>query len=366
MSNFVDYAGSRQSLIKAMEPGTGFELSNMVPEMTEYRGFLTPSLITNILNPTFTPMMDNTFFYDESVTTAVMPNGKRYDDKGNIIGKDRPKQHRFGIPSSGLQYVVKNRDVKNKRIPGTQDMMTHEYLIAREQMKVMKAYDLYNEYNLAKVLMTDVMDPLDGGAYFTPPNYYTEIVGTPRGADTLMNLAGTDLSTYRSTIEDTKDAIVEEAARHGRTISGFVMLCGKDYFNGVRTLEENENLAREIRGIDLIQEETPILSAGGFENLRFLDGSDGVRYIKYSANVLTGTKLIADDKAVLIPLGVQDFFYVGLAPTDNDPDLCTQEGRNMYMWSEKNRQGYHFEVESNRLYGCKLPQLIARFDADAA
>lgn len=366
MTQYVDFKGERSSLLKAMEPGTGFELQNMVPEMTEYRGFLNPKTITNLLNPSFVPMNDNTFFYDEMVSTAVMPNGKRYDDKGKIMGKDRPKQHRFGIPSSGLQYVVKNRDVKNKRIPGTQDMMTHEYLIAREQVKVMGAYDLYNEYNLAKVLTTDVMDPLDGGQFFTPPNYYTDIVGTTRPAATLTNLAGTDLSTYRSLIEDKKDAITEEAARHNRSISGWVMICGKDYFNGVRTLEEQDNLAREIRGIDLIQEETQVLSDGTFANIRFLDGSDGVRYIKYSASILTGEKLIADDKAYLVPTGVSDLFYVGLAPTDNDPELCTQEGRTMYMWSEQNRQGYHFEVESNRLYGCKLPQLIGHFDADAS
>ena len=110
----------------------------------------------------------------------------------------------------------------------------------------------------------------------------------------------------------------------------------------------------------------PVLNDGEFANVRFLDGSDGVRYIKYTASILTGQKLIADDKAYLLPLGVENMFYMAFAPTDNDFTLCTQEARTMYMWSEQTRHGYHFEMESNCLYGNKLPHLIAHFDKDAA
>lgn len=364
MTKFVDFNGARSDLLKGMEPGAGFELELLVPEMVEYKGYLKPRLITNICNPSIVTLTDDTFKYDEGVMTAILPTGKRYDDLGGTTVKDRPKQHMFSIPSNGAQYTVKNRDVKNKRIPGTQDMMTHEYLIAREQTRIMDGYDLFNEFNFASLITSDVMNNNDGGAYYTSPNFYTEIVGTARGADTLMNLAGTDLDTYRGTIEDHKDAIAEEASRYGLAITGWTMLCGKDYFNGVRALEANENLAREIRGRDLAQEGTQVLSDGEFANIRFLEGSDGVQYIKYTASI-TGTKFIADDKAILIP-SVTDMFYMAFAPTDNDPDLCTQEARTMYMWSEKNMKGYHFAVERNCLYGCKYPQLIRRYDADAA
>lgn len=364
MTKQVNFDGSRASLIKGMERGSSFELENMVDEMVEYRGYLKPRLLTNIFNPSIIPMADNVFKYDQDVSTAMLPKGKRFDDRGPITQKDRPTQQMFEIPSNGAQYVIKNRDVKNKRIPGTGDMMTHEYLIAREQNRIMDGYDLFNEYNFGKLLTTDTMDNLDGGEFYTPANYYTDIVG---GSRTVINtnLAATDLSTYRGLVEDQRDRITEEAQRHGRNITGWVMICGKGYFEKVRALEEQENLAREIRGIDLAQEGTPTLSDGEFANLRFLDGSDGVRYIKYTASILTGTPLVASDKAYLVPLGVEDMFYIGLAPTDNDPDLCTQDGRTMYMWAEKNRSGYHFEVESNRIFGMKLPQLISHFDEAA-
>lgn len=365
MTKYVNLDGSRTELFKAMVPGSSFELEQIVPEMTEYRGYMVPQLLTNLCNPSIVTLTDDTFKYDSDTMTAALPEGKRYDDIGPTTLKDRPKQHLWQVPSTGIQFSVKNRDVKNKRIPGTNEMMSHEYLIAREQTRIARGYDLFNEFNFAKLLTADVMDNRDGGLYYTSPNFYTEIVGSPRGADTLVNLAGTDLSTYRSTIEDARDAIAEEAGRLGLTITGWTMVAGKDYFNGVRELEANENLAREIRGIDLAQEGTQVLSVDAFNNLRFLDGSDGVRYIRYGANILTGQKLIADDKAILIP-SVEGMFSMAFAPTDNDPDLCTQEARTMYTWTEKNRRGYHFAFERNCLYINRYPQLIKRFDADAA
>ena len=365
MTNFVDYSGQRASLIKGMEAGSSFELEQMVPEMLEYKGYLKPRLLTNIFNPSIHTLVDDVFKYDESISTAMMPAGKRYDAKGPITLKDRPGQQMFSVPSNGAQYVIKNRDVKNKRIPGTSDPMSHDFLKAREQNRIMDGYDLFNEYNFAKLLTTDTMDNRDGGAFFTPRNYYTDIVGTARPAKTNMNLAGTTLSAHTSTIEQKMDEVQELADRAGRTISGWVAVCGTNYFNAYRELEANENLAREIRGVDLAQEGTPVLSDGEFSNVRFLDGMSGVRYIKYSASILGGGPMIGADDMYLVPLGVEDMFYMAFAPTDNDPDLCTQEARTLYMWSEKNRAGYHFEVESNRLFGMKLPQLISTFDLNA-
>lgn len=364
MSKYVNFDGSRADLLKGMELGAGFELELLVPEMVEYRGYLKPRLITNICNPTIHTLTDDTFKYDEGVTTAILPSGKRYDDLGGTTVKDRPKQHMFSIPSNGAQYTVKNRDVKNKRIPATDQPMTHEYLIAREQTRIMDGYDLFNEFNFAKLITADVMDNNDGGEYYTSPNFYTEIVGSARPADTGVNLAGTSLSAYRSTIEDAMDSITEEASRYGLAVTGFTMVCGKDYFNGVRDLEANENLAREIRGRDLAQEGTQVLSDGEFANIRFMEGSDGARYVKYSASIIGGSPLIGAGKAILIP-SVTDMFYIAFAPTDNDRELCTQEARTMYMWSEANMKGYHFAVERNALYGCKYPQLIKRFDIGA-
>lgn len=362
MTKFASYSGSRVDLIKGMESGSSFELENMVPEMVEYRGYTKPRLLTNLLSPSVERMMDNVFKYDEGISTAALMDGKRFDDIGKTTKKDDVKQHLFRIGSRGGQYSIKNRDVKNKRIPGTTEPMTHEYLIAREQNRLMDGIDLLNELNLAKLITSDTMLSND---FFTSPNFYTEITGGARDPAQAMNLAGTDLPTYRSAIEDKIDAITEEADKYGRSITGWVMVCGKNYFNGVRALEEQENLAREIRGIDLIQEGTPVLSDGEFSNLRFLDGSDGVRYIKYTGSILSGQKLIADDAAYLIPLGVESMIYMAYAPTDRDFELCTQEARPFYMWSEQNRHGYHFEMESNCLYGNKLPQLISHFSASA-
>ena len=366
MSEIVNFEGNRAALLKGLQTGLGFELSEFVPSDTEYRGVLNPQLLTTLMAPKVNSHVDKIFSYDQEDDIGAMPSGKRFDDKGNILVKPNAKQHTFRIPSLGLQYTINCRDIANKRIPGTKDTpMSFEYITAREQNRVVGAFDRYNELSAGTLLTTDSVNALDSGLYYTAPNYYTELVGGSRAAPTFTSLATSTLSEYRDITEAVVDSLEEKAQIAGRSVSRWVMVCGKDYFNGVRDLEAQENLAREIRGKDLAQEGLDMLADGDYANIRTLEGSDGIIYIKYTASVLTGSKLIADDKGYLFPVGVENMFTIELAPADTMATVG-KEAEAMYMWRQENKRGMSFEVESNRVWMNRLPQLVHVFDKDAS
>ena len=346
---------SNLDLIKGFQAGASFELDYLVPEMTEYQGYSKPGLITSLLNPTIYREANDVFKYDVEGSTAIMPSGKRYDEVGASILKDTVSQQMFSIPSHGAQYSVKNRDIRNKRMPDGQPM-TEEYLIALQQVRMMDGLDLLNEREFASVLTTDSMTTL--GGTFAPRNYYNDLLGTGRGAKIDTDLGNTTLQAHTTTIEEAMDVAHEVADNFGRIITGFTAVCGRNYFNKYRQLEANDNLAREIRGVDLAQEGTPVLAGGDFPSRRFLEGQSGVNYVRASGTI--GSKLIGDNDMYLVP-SMNDNAYIAFAPTDRDRDLYNQEARTMYMWTKEDRHGLHVEMESNRLFGMKLPQVVTHF-----
>lgn len=365
MSNFpqAKLKSDISTFIKGLMTTNGSNLVEMRETDTEYNGILVPQIGTTILNPSINTHRGRSFIYDELTETGALPNGKLYNQKGDIMQKGSYKQHVWAIPSYGLTYAIHCADYAEKRKPGTTDQfMDFEFLNVREEMRAQQAFDLLNELNLMSVVTTDTPNFLDGGA-ITPPNYYTEIVGTSRPAATSVAFSGAidTLPEYVSLIEDNIDELAEIAAEKRRSVNQWVMLCGKNYFNAVRNLEAQVDLAREKIGTDLAQEGVPVMSDANYGNVRWIRGTDGVLYIKYDASII-GTRLIGANDAYLIPQGVQNMFSIELAPALT-LDTVNKEAQAMYMWSEESRREAAFEFESNRLYVNRLPQLIRKFTA---
>ena len=360
MTTQVKLNGAIAHLMKGMTSNTGSNLVELREVDTEYTGILVPQLLTTLMGFSTSNRKTRAFIYDDVAETGVLPNGKAYHDKGELIGKDGYSQHTFAIPSYGIQYAINCEDYAEKRKPGTTDQfMDLSYLDEREQRKVMKAFDLLSELNAGSLLTSDTPNFLDGGL-ITPPNFYTELVGGARPAATPVDFTAlASLGEYRDITEAAVDATEELVSTKQRSVSRYVMVCGKDFFNAVRTLEAQENLAREIRGIDLAQEGLPMMADGSFQNIRTFEGSDGIVYIKYSASIL-GTKLIADDDAYLIPVGMENAFVIEYAPAST-LDTINKEAQPMYMWSHEDRRQASFEFESNRLYMSRIPQAITHF-----
>lgn len=354
------------SLNKALGSGYNFGIDDIV--QAEYRGINKPRLLTQLMTNEFSvnSHRTNSFVYDIISTTAQLPAGKSYTAKGPDLDKDTAEQKSFVIPSFGLTWNVLPQDFLNKRKPGGApgEMMDAAYIVSQLSAKAETAWDLLNELAIAK-LITDDQNIVQNGPG-TQYTFHTEIFGSARTAAAFLDLANTDQQTIRNTMVDKRRLLEQRAALSGRSFRSVVCICGDDFFSERMALEEQAGIARDLRtAIDLASQRVPEISSGPATYDAFT-AIDGITYIRYGSEVIGGTKLIGDDKGYLIPVGVENMLSIELAPAVT-MSTVNQEAQAMYMWAkEDERLGIMTEIESNRLYFNRAPDLIIALDKDAS
>jgi len=340
----------------AVVDGNPFEY-NDVTDSTQ-RGPAKPKLLTALLGGVDKMMTTTAFVYDEITDTAQLPSGKSYTERGKTIKNDDAKQKIFAIPSFGLRANIRPADYANRRKPGTTEMMDEAYLIAKLTEKLDLGYILQDELGFAK-LLTEDKNLVDDGP-FTQYNFYTDIVGSSRPSKYVMSL--TDTSADHIKLQrDQKKALLEEISKSGETVSAIVEICGDTYFNERLEIERNESLGRPLRSnLDLASMEVNTSDWGStsFNYDWFKGDQDGIIYINYGAEILTGTKLIADTDAYMIPIGAKNFVGIAYAPAQTQTYVNT-EAMKRYSWSNSNEfEGVTLITEENKLFFDKNPRLI--------
>ena len=147
----------------------------------------------------------------------------------------------------------------------------------------------------------------------------------------------------------------------GATAGGFICICGDTFFNQRVEIEQATGIARELRStLDLASMPLPKTSfgAGSYPVDNFVGAQDGIHYINYGASIIAGSKLIGDDDAYMIPVGVSDWIVKAYAPAMTETYVNT-DALEMYSWTFTDEfQGTTQYFESNVLYANVRPQFI--------
>ncbi len=336
--------------------GNPFEYQD-VSEGTQ-KGPVVPKLLTALIGGTEQPGLTPVFQYDEETDTAQIPSGKRFDERGKDLTKDTAKQKYFGIPSFGLRVNISPADYANRRKPGTTDIMTEADWVAKMTTKADKAWMLHDELGFRDLLVSDT-NRVDGGP-FTEYNFYTDIIGSARGTAPSMELDNTAIDSI-TLLRTQKKELQTTLARYGDSASAMVVVCGDTFFEERLDIERNESLGRPLKStIDLASMEVDTSDWGSstFKYDWFKGDQDGLVYINYGAEIIAGTKLIADTYGFMIPVGVSNFMGKALAPAQTRSYVNT-EALSRYSWMNTNEfQGITIFMEENKLFFNKKPDLI--------
>lgn len=335
-----------------------FEMDDISPIVR--RTEAQPGLLTALLGGEVNVILGqtNVVKYDELTDTHQLPEGKAFDGFGPDLQKDKPRQLIYECGSFGLRSNVAPGDYSGKRIPGSMDLMDEAYLIDRMNMKAERSWMYFEELSLAQLLTTDTNITRNGPQPVY--NYYTDILGSARPAKISMQLGNSSVDHWQLFAEQL-DLLETDVEKTMNSMQMGLVICGKNFFNQRLDIEKQEGLARDIRGpLDLASMDVPISNFGsgnGKFQYQWFDSHDGLRYVRYSANIL-GTKMIGDNDAYLIPVGAENFMKKFYAPAQTRTYVNTT-AQTRYAWSkESERNGVTMMQESNVLPINVNPQLI--------
>ncbi len=343
-------------LMKAVSASTGdaYRMEDITSPII--RKPLKPGLLTAILTPFADYLQTDVFSFDNIEYSAQLPTGKSKTDVSEAsLTKDHPNKKFFQVPSFGLGYTLTPLDVAKRRKMGTNELLAVEDVIAEMEEKLGIAWDLHKELGLATLLTTD--QNIVSGGPFTQYNFHTEMTGGARGAATDMDLGSTTIEQFIAHQEQ-KELLEEELARYGLGAERIAVICGRTYFNSRLEIEKQEGLARDLKSTkDLVSELVPSMSDGSFSYSMF-ESHDGLIYIKYSANI-AGTKLIADEDAYMVPLGITENLITTAYAPALDMEYVNTVALPMYTYAKEDRRaGITVQTESNCLYANLRPKAV--------
>jgi hypothetical protein len=353
-------------LSKALGSGYSFGVNDIV--QAEFQAVNKPRLLTSLLMSEMdvNSHITNSFVYDVVQKSLQLPGGKSFTERGPDLDKDKAIQRAFTIPSFGLVWNVAPQDYRNKRRPGGApgELMDEAYVAGLMQEKAVDGWDVMNELAIATLITDDQNIVRDGpGTQYT---FHEEFFGTARPAAINLNLAGTTEMANRQTMVNLRRQLQQRVGLAGKSMRDVIVLAGDTFFQERMELEALNGLSREIRQAqDLASQRVPEITAGGM-NYDAFTGIDGTTYVNYGSSILAGTQLIDDDLAFMLPIGVENFMSIELAPAVTR-SYVNQEAQAMYMWTKVDeRAGVLAEMESNRLYMNRNPEFIIPLRRNAA
>lgn len=340
-----------------------FEMQDVTPIVQ--RQEVAPGLLTAILGGEANTinLETNTIKYDELEDTLQLPDGKRFDEFGKDIQKDKARQMIYEVGSFGWRGNVAPKDYANRRQPGTNELMDEAYLVSRMNMKSQKGWQQFMELAFAQLLTLDTN--ITRGGPMVEYNFYTDIVGGARPAKIDMDLDNNALDHFQAFAKQ-KSLLKQDLEKTFNSSSRIVVICGESFFDQRLLVEKQQGgggsltLNRDIQGLDLASMGVPMSSFGSGSSLydyQYFDSHDGLRYIKYDA-IITGTNLIGAADAYMVPVGAENFIKLVYAPAQTRQYVNTT-AQSVYGWSkEDDRNGVTMWTESNVLPIDVNPTLI--------
>lgn len=238
------------------------------------------------------------------------------------------------IPHIPHDDQIRPADIQGKRMPGSTDAET----LTRVRMQKMENLRMKQALTLEFLRMGAIKGIITGGSGNTIYNLYTEF-GLTIGdyqKDLALSVDGTEvpalLGSYKRQIEDDLEAGMG-------LITGWHCYCGTTFF---------DNLTSHPKVTDAFQYYT------SSQNMLRNDVREGFLYkgimfeeynSSFSLSDGTASKMVADTKAYLFPVGVPNMFRSYFAPADK-LDYVNTMGQEVYMFEYPGDKGKWIDLES--------------------
>lgn len=311
-----------------------------------------PDLITALISPSQVFLQTNVFEHDFTHYKNAMPSDKAYGERGEVIDA-RPvtDTHFHKVPSFGMQAHVRPEDVLRRRKAGTVDQLAAKAdVVAQDKASLLRGWDMMREVALASSIV-------NGTSYVpnaTVPSvdFYQEYTGAARP---VVTYTLSNLTVHPKVYGEQARRRILDNLYEGQRVSGFMVLCGKDFWNDLTTHPMWTQAMIERAGLD---GQDPLIKR--FENYKeqyqMIRFADNCVYVEYAGQI-GGAALIPDNKAYMIPIGVELFTEV-FAPAQTESYINTV-AQPEYMWEVSDEfSGTKIFTESNRLMVPFNPLLI--------
>lgn len=284
--------------------------------------------------------------------TGVFGDSRRGGPR-NFVGSESVITKPLATTFFTLDGVVRPTDLQNLRKWGTENELQDGDTAVRNIMERLRRY---HGALREKALMEAIK-----GANYAPNgtteayNYYTVFGQTQKTI--AFDLAGSSDPIAKA--EEAWGHIIDNAD-DGASSYEVIAICGTGFFAGL--------LANDVfQAAFTYQQDRPNplrdRVGGGSIYREFTYGN--VRYIEYRG-AFGGTKLVADDKAYFLPLGIMDHFAFYHSPADH-LDYMNTTGQETYMWIHRDPKGRKIDVESETSFICvnHRPELVVLADSGA-
>jgi hypothetical protein len=343
---------------KELAGGHKFTLEERISS-TEYHTFLIPDLLTNLLSPVVTPHDGTTFQWDVVTKTVQKVSGKSYSQDGPSLTLDTASQREASIPAFGVSYELSGTDVNRRRKAGAYPTIKEAIadLMSDQAMKMMNAYDIFNEDALIDLIVND--RNIVAGGPFQQYNWSTVYTGAVRPAAIDLDVGAASASEVRNAFYAALDKGNEALRRRGLRASGWMHVCGENMFNGLADVEASLGDAYDIRPtLNLAVEGIPSMMVSTHNYRWFRANQTGVLHILYKASMDGVNTAIDTEDGYLIPIGVENMFTIELAPDVDLTNTDTPLAQPMYMYYEQTRHELRVASSTNRLFMCRVPEAI--------
>ncbi len=356
MANFnVDI---KKELVRA--EGAGFQLQdqhNAVNMGTDIRPELLTALMggANLVNKVYG--QTSVFQYDETKYTPQLVNGKRFDERGKDIGKDKAVTRYYEIGSKGIRLNVAPEDYDGRSKPGTNELLTEADVLADQIMKAQEAFVLETELEYGQLLTAGTNRTAGGPA--ASYDFHQDILGSARAAATTIDFASTTVDPHE-VVRKQKNLLANKLAKYGLSADGYMVIAGENFMDAAYEAEKLESLGRPLRStLDLASQAVPTIDSNGYRFDNFLSELSGVEYVRYGSNIIAGEKIIGDNDAYMIPLISGEGMVKEVYAPAKVRGIVNTQAMGMYSWFYTDDfAGVTGFYEQNKLTALVRPDLI--------
>lgn len=247
----------------------------------------------------------------------------------------------FRIPHLPQRATIMADEVQNVRAFGSEDQAEGVQNVVRNHQQIHRDnIDATIEFHRAGALQGLIKDA-DGSTMY---NLFTEF-----GVSQQSHVIALATDATKTLQEVTKAKRKSEITLGGQMVSGYVALCGADFFDGLTGNKKIEEAYNRWMDSEFLRTD----NRAGFP-------FGGVQWAEYRGNV-SGQAYVPATEAFLVPMGVPDMFITRFAPADY-VEAANTIGLPYYS---KQRpmdfdKGIELESQSNPISLCTRPRAVIK------
>lgn len=274
----------------------------------------------------------NTVTLESKAGTVAVVNDQKRGTRAQVGKDDVSTIRAFATTHHPYDDALFASELQGRRAYGTQDQPdTEANAIATKLARIRMAHAQTLELARAKTLVLGTQWAPNGTV---SEDFYATFGITRKEVDCVLGTATTEVGEkIQESVAHIQDNILS-----GEVITGFVVLCGTNFFN---KLVRQANVKEAYKFYASTQEG----QRNGYRSGRYrIFEYQSVKFIEYRGSI-GGQALIPTDEARMIPLGTVDTFKTLFSPAQKF-DLVNTVGESAYVWTYRDSKNTKIEIES--------------------